>query len=84
MLQFEYSNGLYFVDLPVFCIDTIDEKIANPYRYFKFENRDEWFRTDLARPIKDNYSYYPYLKKYLDKKFNIYLRKQKLEKIGKK
>jgi len=79
MLQFEYSNGMYFVYAPIFYIES--ENITN-LKYFKFENRDEWFRTDLARPLKDNYSYYPYLKNYLDREFNLYLRKQKLNKLN--
>jgi hypothetical protein len=79
MLQFEYSNHIYFVRVPV--INLKNDIVCNPFQYFKFENRDEWFRTDYARPIKDNYSYYSSLKKYLDNELNLYLRKQKLQKL---
>jgi hypothetical protein len=73
---------MYFVDVPLFYIEALNEKVYNPFRYFKFENIDEWFRTDFARPMKNNFSYYPYLEKYLNKEFNLYLRKQKLNKLN--
>jgi len=79
MLHFEHSNGMYFVEVPVIYLNGF--MVNNSYKYFKFDSRDEWFRTDLARPLKA-LSYYTNIKDYLDKEFNLYLRKQKLNKLN--
>ena len=79
MRQVYYSNKMYFVKLPVF--ETLTETIYNPFEYFKFDSKDEWFRTDLARSLQQ-FSYYASLKKLLDKELLAYMREQKLKQIS--
>jgi len=87
MLQFKYIKdevgltGMYFVEY-IKPFSRYDPLAGTTYNYFKFDGRDEWFRSDLARPLKGNYSYYSELKRYLDKELNLYLRKLKLEKLN--
>ena len=75
-MKIEYSNHMYFIELDE------DSIYYNKYPYFRFESRDEWFRTDLARRLI-GFEYYNQLKEILDKKLNMYIRKEKLKKLEK-
>jgi hypothetical protein len=73
---------MYFIDVPIFYIEALNEKVYNPFRYFK-----KLFFIGLAKSVLNHSSifsnlYYPYLKNYLDKEFNLYLRKEKLNKLN--